>query len=145
MQKAYRVPAAMFAVNRPFPTQDNQAAWPITDIVVNSLVADPIEGTRQPAAGFTVQGVAWDRGHGIRQVEISLDGGKTWQQASLGKDLGRYAFRAFSFQTGKLPAGDYVVSSRATNNAGETQADKLKFNPAGYHNNVPQQIPVTVA
>jgi sulfite dehydrogenase (cytochrome) subunit A len=145
MQKAYRVPAAMFAVNRPFPTQDNQAAWPITDIVVNSLVADPIEGTRQPAAGFTVQGVAWDRGHGIRQVEISLDGGKTWQQATLGKDLGRYAFRAFSFLTGKLPAGDYVVSSRATNNAGETQADKLKFNPAGYHNNVPQQIPVTVA
>jgi hypothetical protein len=38
-----------------------------------------------------------------------------------------------------------VVSSRATNNAGETQVDKLKFNPAGYHNNVPQQIPVTVA
>jgi hypothetical protein len=23
--------------------------------------------------------------------------------------------------------------------------DTLKFNPAGYHNNVPQQIPVTVA
>ena len=38
-----------------------------------------------------------------------------------------------------------MVSSRATNNAGETQVDKLKFNPAGYHNNVPQQIPVTVA
>ena len=32
------------------------------------------------------------------------------------------------------------LSSRAINNAGETQVDKLKFNPAGYHNNVPQQI-----
>ena len=47
--------------------------------------------------------------------------------------------------TGKLAPGNYVVSSRATNNAGETQVDKLKFNPAGYHNNVPQQIAVTVA
>jgi DMSO/TMAO reductase YedYZ molybdopterin-dependent catalytic subunit len=145
MQKAYRVPAGMFPVDHPFPTQDNQTVWPITDMVVNSVVADPIAGTRLPAAGFTVQGVAWDRGHGIKQVEVSLDGGKTWQQASLGKDLGRFAFRAFSFQTGKLPAGNYVVSSRATNNAGETQVDKLKFNPAGYHNNVPQQIAVTVA
>ena len=89
--------------------------------------------------------MAWDRGHGIRQVEVSLDGGKSWKQATLGKDLGRFAFRGFSFHTGKIAAGNYVMSSRATNNAGETQVDKLKFNPAGYHNNVPQQIPVTVA
>lgn len=145
MQKAYRVPAGMFPVDHPFPTQDNQTTWPITDIVVNSVVAGPIEGTRLTAAGFTVQGVAWDRGHGIKLVEVSLDGGKTWQEASLRKDLGRFAFRAFTFPTGRLSPGNYVVSSRATNNAGETQVDKLKFNPAGYHNNVPQQVAVTVA
>lgn len=145
MQKAYRVPAGMFTVEHPFPSQDNAANWPITDIVVNSLVADPIDGTRQPTTGFTIQGVAWDRGHGIKQVEVSLDGGNTWHPAGLGNDAGRFAFRAFSFDTGKLAPGNYVVSSRATNNAGETQVDKLKFNPAGYHNNVPQQIAVTVA
>jgi sulfite dehydrogenase len=145
IKTAYRVPANMFPVDHPFPSQDNQTNWPITEMVVNSLVAGPIDGTRQLAAGFTIEGVAWDRGHGIRQVEVSLDGGKTWKPAALGKDIGRFAFRAFSFQTGKLAAGDYVISSRATNNAGETQVDKLKFNPAGYHNNVPQQIQVTVA
>jgi hypothetical protein len=135
----------MFAVDHPFPTQDNQTTWPITEMVVNSLVADPVAGTRLRGGDVTIQGVAWDRGHGIRQVEVSLDGGKTWKQASLGKELGRFAFRAFEFHTGKIEPGDYVISSRAINNAGETQVDKLKFNPAGYHNNVPQQIPVTVA
>ena len=145
IQKAYRVPASMFPVDRPFPTQDNQTTWPITEMVVNSVVADPIAGSRQSAAGFTIQGVAWDRGHGIKQVDISLDGGKTWKPATLGQDLGAYSFRAFSFPTGKVAAGNYAISSRATNNAGETQVDKLKFNPAGYHNNVPQQIAVTVA
>jgi DMSO/TMAO reductase YedYZ molybdopterin-dependent catalytic subunit len=144
MQKAYRVPAGMFPVDQPYPTQDNATTWPITEMVVNSLVADPIDGTQQPADGFTVRGVAWDRGHGIRLVEVSLDGGQTWKPAELGKDLGRYAFRGFTFQTGKLGPGNYVVSSRATNNAGETQVEKLKFNPAGYHNNVPQQITVSV-
>ena len=145
MQKAYRVPAGMFAVDHPFPTQDNATTWPITDIVVNSLVADPIDGTRQPTDGFTVQGVAWDRGHGIRKVEVSLDGGKSWKPADLAKDLGPFAFRGFSFHTGRLTPGKYVISSRATNNAGETQVEKLKFNPAGYHNNVPQQVAVTAA
>jgi DMSO/TMAO reductase YedYZ molybdopterin-dependent catalytic subunit len=145
MQKAYRVPAGMFPVDRPFPSQDNATAWPITDMVVNSLVADPIDGTRQTRAGFAVSGVAWDRGHGIRQVEISLDGGKSWKPAELGQDLGPFAFRAFRLHTGSLAAGDYIVSSRATNNAGEMQAETLKFNPAGYHNNVPQRLAVSVA
>ena len=145
IHKSYRVPAGMFAVDLPFLTQNDEAAWPVTEIVVNSLVAYPIEGMRLPEAGFTVQGVAWDRGHGIRRADVSLDGGKTWQQAILGDDFGQFAFRAFSFKTGKLPLGPLIVSSRATSNAGETQAETLRSNPAGYHNNVPQQIAVTVA
>ena len=145
VKAAYRVPAKMFLVDQQFPTQDNQTTWPITEMVVNSVIAEPIADTRQHAGGFSIEGVAWDRGHGIRLVEVSLDGGKSWKPATLGKDLGRFSFRAFTFATGKIEPGNYVLSSRATNNAGETQVDKLKFNPAGYHNNVPQQIPVTVA
>ena len=141
MQKAYRVPAGMFLVDHPFPTQDNQTSWPITDIVVNSVIAGPVEGTRLTNGGIHrarcgMGPWSWDQAG-----RLSLDGGKTWQEASLRKDLGRFAFRAFTLPTGRLPAGDYVISSRATNNAGETQVGKLKFNPAGYHNNVPQQLP----
>lgn len=145
IKAAYRVPAGMFPVDHPFTSQDNPTTWPITEIVVNSLIADPIAGTTQPAAGFTVQGVAWDRGHGIKTVEVSIDAGQSWKEATLGADLGRFAFRAFSFRAGALKPGKYAISSRATSNASETQAERLKFNPAGYHNNVPQQIAVTVA
>jgi hypothetical protein len=108
--------------------------------VVNSVIANPIEGALQPLTGFTVEGVACDHGHGIGQVDVSLDGGHTWHPANLDKEMNRFAFRPFSLRTGQLPAGNYIVTSRATNNAGETQADKLKTNPAGYHNNVPQQV-----
>ena len=57
----------------------------------------------QIKAGGTVQvsGIAWDGGYGISAVEVSSDGGKTWSPATLGEDLGRYAFRTFSFS---LPA-----------------------------------------
>jgi hypothetical protein len=145
MKAAYRVPAGMFAVEQPFQSQLNPATWPITEIVVNSLIADPLGGTVRQGSEVTIQGVAWDRGHGIRTVEVSIDAGRTWKEATLDADLGRFAFRAFRFRAGALGAGNYVISSRATNNAGETQVERLKFNPAGYHNNVPQQIALTVA
>jgi len=145
MATAYRVPAGMFGVDLPFLSQNDAKSWPITEMVVNSVIADPLDGAHVPQAGFTVHGVAWDRGHGVKQVEVSTDDGKTWKPAQLGEDHGPFAFRGFSLATGKLPPGPCKVSARATSNAGETQADKLKWNPAGYHNNVPQTVTVTVA
>ena len=52
---------------------------------------------REGRATVTVGGIAWDGGYGIRSVEVSTDGGKTWLPATLGEDLGRFAFRTLSF------------------------------------------------
>jgi hypothetical protein len=144
MTTAYRVPAGAFPVARPFPTQDNESTWPITDIVVNSLIAAPLHGEQVERSGFTIRGVAWDRGNGILRVDISLDGGNNWQSAYLERELGKYAFRAFRLDTGPLPRGSTEIRVRATSNSRETQPDVWKTNPAGYHNNVPQRLTVTV-
>jgi hypothetical protein len=133
----------MFPVELPFVSQNGSADWPVTEMVVNALIGDPVSGDKVNRSGFTVKGVAWDRGHGIRRVEVSLDDGTTWQDALLERNLGPFAFRAFSVESGSLKPGPYVVRARATNNNGETQVAALKFNPAGYQNNVPQRVTVT--
>ena len=74
----------------------------------------------------------------------SLDAGQTWNGATLGKDLGPYSFREFTFSAPTKERGARVVMARATGNSGATQADKLIFNPAGYHHNVPQRIYVEI-
>ncbi len=145
MQTAYRVPKGMFPVDEPFTSQENDKNAPITEIVVNSLITSHDNGAVASAKGFTVSGIAWDRGHGIKAAEVSLDGGATWAPAQLGKDMGRYSFRPFSLRVGKMAPGKVAILARATSNAGETQAEKLKFNPAGYHNNVPLSVSVTLA
>jgi len=145
MQKAYRVPAHMFPVERPFTTQDNDQTSPITAMVVNSLVTGPVDGAHVPAAGFTIQGIAWDDGHGIKTVELSTDGGATWQPAKLGHDDGRFAFRPWSQMLRPGKAGALTVTVRATNNAGQTQPGKLLFNPSGYHDNVMQTLTLNAA
>ena len=78
-------------------------------------------------------------------VQVSTDGGASWKTATLREDHGKYAFRAWRFDTGKLRPGAATVMARATSNAGETQETKLKPNPAGYQNNVPQKIAITLA
>ena len=145
MKKAYRVPAGLFPVDVAFPTQDDSATWPITDIVVNSLIATPIDGEQVERSGFTVRGIAWDNGAGILRVDVSLDGGKTWQSALLDRELNRYAFRTWRLETGPLPRGTAELRVRATSNSKEKQPDAMRTNPSGYHNNVPQRLTVTVA
>jgi len=91
-----------------------------------------------------IRGLAWDAGYGIRRVEISTDGGKTWREAELGKDKGRFAFRAFRLPFRLPRPGRYEVMARASNSVGQTQAEKLIFNPAGYHNNVIRPLTINV-
>jgi DMSO/TMAO reductase YedYZ molybdopterin-dependent catalytic subunit len=145
MAKAYRVPRGMFPVARPFATQDNDKTSPITEIVVNSLITSPAEGATVPAAGFAVRGLAWDSGSGIAKVDVSVDAGATWAAATLGADLGRFAFRPWSFGVANAAAGPLKLLARASNAAGATQPEKLLFNPAGYHHNVISSVAVTAA
>jgi sulfite dehydrogenase (cytochrome) subunit A len=145
MKKAYRVPAGMFPVDVPFTTQNDPATWPITEITVNSLIATPIQGEQVDRSGFTIRGVAWDKGSGIDRVDISLDGGNNWQGALLDRDLSPYAFRPFRLDTSSVPRGTAEIRVRATSNSKQTQPDVWKANPAGYHNNTPQRLTVTVA
>jgi len=93
----------------------------------------------------TVEGIAWDGGYGIRTVELSTDGGKTWSPATLGQDLGRYAFRTFSFQFRPKGRGKQTVMARATNAIGQSQTTDLISNPAGYHHNLVQSVSFNVA
>jgi sulfite dehydrogenase len=145
MKNAYRVPAGMFPVDHPFKSQATETTVPITEMVVNSLIATPLEGNEVDRAGFTIQGVAWDRGNGINRVEVSLDGGRSWRDAFLGQPLGPYAYRRFSVATDLMRPGAYQLVSRATSNSGEKQVERLKVNPSGYHNNLPRPLSVSVA
>jgi sulfite dehydrogenase (cytochrome) subunit A len=144
MKSAYRVPAGPFPVVHPFTSQVTETTAPITEMVVNSLIADPLQGNDVDRSGFTIRGVAWDRGSGINRVEVSLDDGATWRDALLDRPVGPYGYRRFTLETGPMRPGAYKLMSRATSTAGEKQVDRLKPNPGGYHNNLPRPIPVVV-
>ena len=106
----------------------------------------PESGTMK-AGLLQIHGVAFSGTRPVTRVEVSVDGGKTWQDASfIGPDLGRFAWRQFVLQA-KLAPGRYLLASRATDAAGNVQPQLRQENLSGYSNNswADHAVDVTVA
>jgi hypothetical protein len=146
MNPAYRIPLGKFPIVARFTSQETATNTPITEIVVNSLITSPADDSKiKLNAPVTIGGIAWDGGYGISSVEVSTDGGKSWAVSTLGEDLGRFAFRTFSFNFTPKAKGKLNVMARAFNKIGQGQTTELIQNPAGYHHNVIHRVTLDVA
>jgi DMSO/TMAO reductase YedYZ molybdopterin-dependent catalytic subunit len=141
MKTAYRVPdndcACVAPGTAPATTR------PIGRFTVRSFITSLQNGARVHAGrALVVRGIAFDGGKGVREVAYSTDGGESWQGARLGKDMGRYSFREFTF--GFSPShGEHDLRVRASNGAGETQPMQALWQPAGYMRNVVESVKVS--
>jgi DMSO/TMAO reductase YedYZ molybdopterin-dependent catalytic subunit len=144
MKAAYRVPTGAFPGVR-FTSQETAETTPVTELMVNSLITSPVSGARlRRGAHAELAGKAWDAGAGIEGVEVSVDGGRSWRDATLQRDLGRFAWRDFRFVLDTSSAGRLDVAVRARSRNGAKQPDKLTPNPSGYHDNIVQTVSLEV-
>ncbi|MEO8305517.1 MAG: molybdopterin-dependent oxidoreductase [Betaproteobacteria bacterium] len=144
MKTAYRLPRGKYP-GQSFKTQLAETTEPITNIVTNSMITSIRFGQQFPhGKPVDVAGIAWDGGSGIDRVEVSTDGGDNWKPAKLGRDHGRFSFREFSMTVPTRAPGTMVVMARATSRGGQTQTERLSYNPAGYHHNVIQRLYVEI-
>jgi DMSO/TMAO reductase YedYZ molybdopterin-dependent catalytic subunit len=83
-----------------------------------------------------IGGIAWAPHRGIQKVEVSTDGGETWNTARLAKQLAEDAWRQYVYDWDARP-GDYTIQVRATDGNGQTQtASQAPPHPSGatgYH------------
>ncbi|MYZ42515.1 SorA family sulfite dehydrogenase catalytic subunit [Schauerella aestuarii] len=119
---------------------------PISTLPVRSFITSVLDGGVLPA-GSTVElkGIAFDAGAGIKTVEVSVDGGRQWRNATLGKDLGRFSFREWRMPISFAQRGKAVLMVRAVNQKGEGQPATADWNPAGYRRHVIESTTVNIA
>jgi DMSO/TMAO reductase YedYZ molybdopterin-dependent catalytic subunit len=97
------------------------------------------------AGAVTIEGRAWSGHAPVAAVEISTDGGATWQEAQLDpSELGAWAWRRWSYEWNAC-SGQHVLACRARDEAGNAQATEPRWNVGGYANNDAQRVVVTVA
>ena len=142
MKSAYRIPDT--PCNCVEPGTAPKATIPIGRFTVRSFITSLADGARLKPGSTMLKGIAFDGGKGIKEVAVSIDGGKTWTTGKLGKDLGKYSFREWTLPV-KLQAGGHELKVRATNNGGDTQPMEPLWNPAGYLRNVVETVRVTAA
>jgi hypothetical protein len=108
-------------------------------------VPDFMTRVRQLEPGpVTLRGRAWSGHAPIERVEVSTDGGAAFNAAVLDPPLGPNAWRGWSFDWDAEP-GEHVLSSRASDSAGNTQPLEPPWNLKGFANNAVQLIAVVVA
>lgn len=99
---------------------------PISEMQVKAQIARPqyAESVRagQP---YRVHGAAWTTGAVITKVEVSTDGGRTWNDARLLGEPLRHAWRLWEYEWA-VPAtpGKVVLMARATDSNGRTQPEE---------------------
>jgi len=121
---------------------------PITKMNVKSVIGYPTrDSVVNKDSQLVVRGVAFDDGHGIKQVLISIDGGKKWEEAILDDGrAGRYAYRAFRYGFKPKKAGKVTIMAKAINRLGEEQpfAKDVPWNHGGYKYNGIDEVTVNV-
>jgi sulfite dehydrogenase (cytochrome) subunit A len=142
MKGAYRIPDTDNGSIEPGTAP--KATVPINSFNVRSFITSVADGAKVKAGQTTLKGIAFNGGSGIKQVAVSTDSGKSWTDAKLGQDLGKYSFREWTLPV-DLAAGEHVLQVRATGNDGKTQPDKPGWNPPGYMRNVIESTRVTAA
>jgi hypothetical protein len=102
---------------------------------VKSLITAPRDGERVDSGTTRVTGVAWTGTGTVAQVEVSSDGGRTWEQARFTTQPREGTWRLWEADVVIRSTGEQRVRARATDTAGHTQPEHASPNPGGYGNN----------
>jgi DMSO/TMAO reductase YedYZ molybdopterin-dependent catalytic subunit len=143
MKTAYLIPDTPHADMK--PGQTGVAMVPISRMLPRSFITNLGPGARLKAgARASLRGLAMGGDSGVAKVEVSADGGQSWQAAKLGADEGPYSFRRWTAELTMSGAGEAMLAVRCTNSAGDTQPGQPNWNGSGYMRNVVEQTPVTL-
>ncbi|MGZ4447999.1 MAG: sulfite oxidase [Nocardioides sp.] len=105
-----------------------------------------VDVTGEPAVGrmSVLRGRAWSGEASIRMVEVSADGGRTWDEASLTGPNEPSGWVEWEHPWTPATAGEVVLMTRATDSLGRVQPLEARTNDDGYLFDAVVRHPVTV-
>jgi DMSO/TMAO reductase YedYZ molybdopterin-dependent catalytic subunit len=122
---------------------------PVREVYVKSVFTRPMDGAILRGRRFVVRGAAWAGENRVQEVEISTDGGGTWQAARLSaRDCAGprpYAWILWEYDWKIAGPGKYSLAVRAKDDKGRLQpAERPSERLDPYEWDAWQRIGVTV-
>lgn len=148
-------------LDRPFTGYQNAVAYrvtqspddpgePVTRILPRALLRPPGFPDFQTRTRFVDRGTheiggrAWSGHAPVARVEVSADGGMAWDDATLGPEADRYAWRPWHWTWTATEPGPHTLCARATDAAGNTQPLTPRWNRQAMANNHVHRVTVVV-
>jgi DMSO/TMAO reductase YedYZ molybdopterin-dependent catalytic subunit len=141
MNPAYRFPK--YAVTPGTPAKPSELEI-IEGMPVKSFITSVSDQEQIPAKATVLRGIAWAGEERITKVDVSTDGGRTWEPAQLSRQDLPFAWRLWSANWTPPHPGYFTILSRATDSAGRKQPVVATWNPSGYLYNAIDRVGVTV-
>ncbi|GAC1348941.1 MAG: hypothetical protein NVSMB27_18540 [Ktedonobacteraceae bacterium] len=125
-------------------SQDYQGYWQQrgwsdpAPIRLTARIDTPLTGTSVSANQTTsIAGVAFSGNKGISEVDVSLDGGNTWQIATLKRPLSDLTWVLWEYSWRPTTAGSYTILARSIDMEGNVQDPSVEppapNGSSGYH------------
>jgi sulfite oxidase len=140
MDTAYRWPLRPGAPGVAFKPEEMQ---PLTENAVKSNITSAPAVARAGVAAV-IRGFAFSGAPDIARVDVSDDGGKTWQRATLDPRRAPHSWRLWSFRWTPKRAGKATLLARATDSRGTVQPKAAVWNQSGYLYNAWHAVEVEV-
>lgn len=126
------------------PTAAGKRREPLGPGCVKSEILFPRAGSTLGAGTIRIGGVAWAGEERVTRVDVSTDGGRTWQAAHLKGIQQPYSWCQWeALWTVSVP-GDYAVVARAHSESGRTQPWEYDSDHLGYLINTLRPLAVTI-
>jgi DMSO/TMAO reductase YedYZ molybdopterin-dependent catalytic subunit len=141
MNPGYRFPKYAVAPGTPAKPSELEV---IEGMPVKSYITSPSDDQHLPMKTTLLRGIAWAGEERIARVDVSADGGSTWQPANLSKQDLPFAWRLWTLNWTPPRPGYFTILSRATDSAGRIQPVVAVWNPSGYLYNAIDRVGVVV-
>jgi DMSO/TMAO reductase YedYZ molybdopterin-dependent catalytic subunit len=115
---------------------------PLREMQIKAQIARPVNGETVPAnSNLRVHGAAWSSAE-IQKVELSVDGGSTWNEARLLGESTPNAWRLWEYDWRTTAAGSATLIARAFDSRVNAQPLERDWNRGTYMIN--HLLPITV-
>jgi DMSO/TMAO reductase YedYZ molybdopterin-dependent catalytic subunit len=108
-------------VNYDFKGYWEKRGWSDEAVIpVRSQILMPMDGKSIPEGNYVIGGIAFAGRHGIRGVQISIDGGD-WTDAEIRKPLSEWAWTLWRYDWQETRPGDHTIKVRGIDRKGNIQ------------------------
>ena len=114
------------------PTGRGETTEVVGPMPVKSEIIRPADDAVLGIGANRIFGMAWAGEHAVAAVEVSVDGGDTWQRAELNGPRAPYSWTLWEHLWEVVAPGEYTLLARAVSESGQVQRTQHDPDFGGY-------------